>query len=121
MPKHYIPRTTNTTTFGISLKGHKSYTGNEVYQFWEAADNIEPAELMHSYRNFLEGWLAGQIRKSTKVDIDVLKLFAGDLDNRADIDYREGDWDDHPDIVAGGKYFAKKQAELYADIKKTGA
>tara|TARA_B100000927_G_scaffold186258_1_gene150050 strand:+ start:935 stop:1300 length:366 start_codon:yes stop_codon:yes gene_type:complete len=121
MAKHYIPRTTNTTTFGISLRGRKAYTGTEVEQFWEAADNIEPAELMHSYRNFLEGWLAGQIRKNTIVDIDVLELFAGDLDNRADIDYREGHWDDEPNIVAGGAYFAKKQAELYAHIKKAKA
>ena len=116
----YTPRTNNPITFGITLNGQKAYTGSEVEHFWECADNIEPLQLMHDYRDFLQAWLHGQIKKSTLVDIDVLKLFAGDLDNRADIDYREGHWDDEPQIVAGGKYFAKKQAELYAHIKKAG-
>ena len=85
-----------------------------MQHFWECADNTEPLQLMHDYRDFPQAWLHGQIKKSTLVDVEVLELFAGDLDNRADIDYREGHWDDDPDIVAGGKYFAKKQAELYA-------
>jgi hypothetical protein len=117
----YTPRTKNPITFGISLTGQKYYTGTEVEHFWECADNIEPRQLMNDYRDFLKAWLHSKIKKSTLVDIEVLKLFAGDLDNRADIDYREGHWDDDPDIVAGGKYFAKKQAELYAHIKKEGA
>lgn len=117
----YTPRTTNPITFGITLRGRKDYTGGEIYHFLECADNIEPQWLMQDYRSFLEAWLDGKIKKNTLVDIDVLKLFAGDLDNRADIDYREGHWDDDPDIVAGGKYFAKKQAELRAHIKKAGA
>ena len=43
-------------------------------------------------------------------------VFQGDLDNRADIDYREGHWDDDPNIVAGGKYFAKQAKKLMDHI-----
>lgn len=114
----YKTRTNNPIAFGISLNGQKNYTDLEVENFWECADGIEPVELMNNYRDFLRAWLNGKIRKNTLVDIDILELFADDLDNRADIDYREGHWDDEPEIVAGGKYFAKKQAELYAHIRK---
>ena len=72
---------------------------------------------MNDYRDFLQAWLKGKIRKNTLVDVDILELFADDLNNRADIDYREGHWDDDPEIVAG-KYFAKKQAELYAHRRR---
>jgi hypothetical protein len=50
------------------------------------------------------------------VDVDVLKEFRADLDNRADIDYREGHWNDEPTIFAGGKYFAKMADKLRAHI-----
>ena len=50
------------------------------------------------------------------VNVDVLKVFQADLDNRADIDYREGHWDDDPHIVAGGKYFDKISLKLKAHI-----
>jgi hypothetical protein len=45
-------------------------------------------------------------------------VFQADLDNRADIDYREGHWDDEPQIVAGGKYFAKQATKLKRHIAK---
>lgn len=108
----YTPRTNNPITFGITLNGKKDYTCLEVENFWECADSIEPLWLMHDYRDFLQAWLNGKIKKNTLVDIDVLKLFADDLDNRADIDYREGHWDDEPSIVRGGKFFDRRAKEM---------
>jgi len=111
---------TNLTTFapvqipfGISFRGKPDYTYSEVSNFIECADGIEgPNNFKGRYIEFLESFLSGKVKKSTLVDVDVLALFIEDLENRADIDYREGHWDDAPDIVAGGKYFASQAKKL---------
>ena len=102
--------------FGIIMRGQKDYAYSELSMFIECADSIEPMSLRDRYIDFLEDFLGGDIKKSTMVDIDVLKEFRADLDNRADIDYREGHWDDEPTIYAGGKYFAKMADKLRAHI-----
>jgi len=111
---------TNSTTFapvsipfGISFRGKPAYTYSEVSNFIECAGNIEgPNNLEGRYVSFLNLFLAGEVKKSTLVEVDVLQAFIEDLDNRADIDYREGHWDDEADIVAGGKYFASQAKKL---------
>ena len=117
---------TNLTTFapvqipfGISFRGKPDYTYSEVSNFIECADGIEgPNNFKGRYIEFLESFLSGKVKKSTLVDVDVLALFIEDLENRADIDYREGHWDDEPDMlirlhyVAGGKYFASQAKKL---------
>lgn len=111
---------TNSTTFapvqipfGISFRGKPDYTYSEVSNFIECADNMEgPNNLEGRYIAFLKSFLGGNVKKSTLVDVDVLAEFIEDLVNRANIDYREGHWDDCPDIVAGGKYFASQAKKL---------
>ena len=107
-----------TIPFGLTFRGQKSYTYSEVANFIECADGIEPLEYRNQYIAFLEKFLDGKIKPSTQVDVDIARVFQGDLDNRADIDYREGHWDDDPQIVAGGKYFAKQAAKLKRHISK---
>ena len=107
---------TKQISFGIIMRGQRDYVSSEVSNFIECADGIEPKSLCDSYVEFLEKFLEGKVKKSTMVDVDVLKEFRADLDNRADIDYREGHWDDEPTIYAGGKYFAKVANKLRAHI-----
>ena len=105
----------NTIPFGLTFRGQKSYTQSEVSHFIECADTIDQP-LRNQYVTFLNNFLDGKIKPSTQVDIDVMLVLQGDLDNRADIDYREGHWDDDPNIVAGGKYFAKQAKKLMDHI-----
>ena len=111
MPTTIIP-------FGLTFRGQKSYTYSEVSNFIECADGIKPLEHRNQYIAFLEDFLSGKIKPSTQVDVDIVREFQADLNNRADIDYREGHWDDDPEIVAGGKYFAKQAKKLKRHIAK---
>ena len=97
--------------FGIVFR-HTGYTIIELENFWECADSIEPDDLRDRYRDFVEKLNNGEIKKSSLVDRDVLIEFQKDLDNRADIDYREGHWDHDPVVVRGGKTFAKYSQQL---------
>ena len=109
---------TTTIPFGLTFRGQKSYTYSEVSNFIECANGIKPLEYRNQYIAFLEDFLSGKIKPSTQVDVDIAREFQADLNNRADIDYREGHWDDDPDIVAGGKYFAKQATKLKRHIAK---
>jgi len=110
--------TLKTIPFGLTFRGQKSYTYSEVSNFIECADGLSPLEYRNQYIAFLQDFLSGKIKPSTQVDVDIVREFQADLDNRADIDYREGHWDDDPEIVAGGKYFAQKATQLKAHIAK---
>lgn len=102
------------------------YCYSEIAQFIECADNIvDPinrdtridtlvtqTSLRDRYTAFLEDLTSRRIKKATPVDPDVLALFIGDLENRAQIDYVEGHWDDDPSIVRGGKRFLKRAQDL---------
>ena len=51
----------NTTIpFGLTFKGQKDYTSQEVYMFIECANNIEPMSLQNKYIAFLEDFLSGK-------------------------------------------------------------
>ena len=108
--------------FGISFKvtGGKleDYKFKEAANFIECADSISPESLRVDYINFLDAWMCGRIKKSTLVEVELLNLFYGDLDNRASIDYREGHWDHDKEICAGGKYFDRVAKRLKAHINK---
>ena len=86
------------------------YCYSEIAQFVECADNL--GELRDRYVAFLEDLTSRRIKKATLVDLDVLKVFIEDLENRAQIDYVEGHWDDDPSIVRGGKRFLKRAQDL---------
>ena len=107
-----------TIPFGVSFRGKPDYTSSEVSHFIECADNIEPQALQDQYVAFLEDFLSGKIKPSTQVYFNMLCFFYSDVDNRADIDYREGHWDDEPTIFAGGKYFDSIAKKLKAHIAK---
>ena len=109
---------TKTIPFGLTFRGQKNYTYSEVSNFIECADGLEPLEYRNQYIAFVEDFLDGKIKPSTQVDVEIVREFQADLDNRADIDYREGHWDDEPEIVAGGKYFAKQAEKLKQHIAK---
>lgn len=109
-------------TFGVSFRGKPDYTYTEVSNFIECADNIVGENnLEERYIAFLNNFLEGKIKSSTQVDLDVMQIFQGDVDNRAQIDYREDHWDDDPDILAGGKYFDVIAKKLKAHISKAKA
>jgi hypothetical protein len=106
--------------FGITLRGQREYTLSEVTNFIECADNIEPLDLQCKYIGFLEDFTSHKIKPSTLVDVDIMLLFQGDLDNRAQIDYREGHYCsvDDREIFNGGRYFDKMSKKLKAHIAK---
>lgn len=97
---------TQKIKFGISFR-HTYYSDSEIGNFIECVDGIEPIELKHRYTEFLWNLRNRDIRKSTMVDRDVLTEFANDLNNRAEMDYRQGHHHDEPEIVRGGKTFDK--------------
>ena len=103
--------------FGINFKvgkgRHSDYTYSEVSAFIEAADNIIPQSLQDEYVAFLKLCLANKAKPSTLVNVEVLKIFQSDLDNRCQIDFREDhDHDDY--IIAGGEYFGRIAQKLSA-------
>lgn len=104
-------------TFGIIFR-KTSYAIDEVNQFIECVDNIEPEEFKNEYVEFLNDLLKGKITKSTLVDRSVLWAFCHDLDNRADIDYREGGNEDEYYIYWGGYSFHQRHAKLKAHLEK---
>jgi hypothetical protein len=87
------------------------YCYSELDNFINCADNIKPEDLQRRYCDFLSSLLAKEIKKSTLVDRDVLEIFLADLDNRAQIDWRERH-DPDPAIIRGGKMFDKRWREL---------
>ncbi len=100
--------------FGIRFS-FNDYAYGEVDQFIECADNISEEEnLRGRYVDFLNDLLSEKVKPSTLVDVDVLHLFIGDLDNRAHIDYLEDHWKDDPRITAGGKMFWNRCNKLRA-------
>jgi len=113
--------------FGIKFLGKWDYTHSEVSNFIECADNIEPLELRNRYTDFLKLFVQKKIKPSTLVDYDVLGMFQGDIDNRAQMDFREGQYDmDHDGdakIILGGQYFdtIAKKLKVHLDANKVAA
>lgn len=95
--------------FGLVWR-HTDYCYSEISNFQECVGNIDPQDLQDRYLKFLETFRS--VKKNTLVEKDVLQMFIADLDNRAQIDYREGHWDEEPEIVAGGKRFDKRCRQL---------
>jgi len=103
------------------------YCMRELDNFIECADGIvdDPTSrhtsidrlvpqvsLRDRYIAFLQDLSSRKVKKATEVDLDVLREFILDLENRAQIDYVEGHWDDEPSIVRGGKRFLKRAKDL---------
>lgn len=102
--------------FRFNLKSQ--YNHNEISNFIECSDGIEPATLRQLYCDFLKALLRGDVKPSTLVRLDVMQLFVDDLDNRAQIDYREDHWNDEPSIVRGGKFFDKRAKQMQAYLSQ---
>ena len=105
----------------LSIKFTKTkYTKDEVYNFKTCTQesptegNFENEDQKQRYIKFLDDFLKNKIKPTTLIDKDIFKLFLDDLENRASIDYLEGNYDeeDDPEIINGGKYFFKKSQEL---------
>lgn len=94
--------------FGLVWR-HTSYCHGEIANFIECAPGV-PDDVLDRYVAFLENF--DSVRKDTLVDKDVLREFIADLDNRAQIDYRENHWADDREITAGGKRFDKRCRQL---------
>lgn len=95
--------------FGMQWK-MTDYCYSEISNFIECSDGIGES-LQPRYIEFLQNFPP---KKSTLVDRDVLETFMSDLNNRADIDYREGHWEDEPEIWKGGQRFAQRWMKLKA-------
>ena len=107
----------NQVQFGMVWR-FTDYCYGEIDNFVECVPGaFRDPEFEARYIEFLEDFTDRKIKKSTLVDKDVLREFMLDLDNRAQIDYRE--WHDHePYIVAGGKRFDtryRQLAKIHAD------
>ena len=89
--------------FGFNFKWNSNYFYSELEMFEECSEGIEPEELRQRYLTFLDN--IQLIKASTLVDVDVYHIFLCDCDNRAQIDYREGHYEDEPTIKRGGKAF----------------
>ena len=89
------------------------YCYSELSNFIECSHDagIETG-LRDRYHDFLGSLMAKEIKKSTEVDVDVMTLFIGDLDNRAQIDYFENQWPDDPSIAKGGEMFWNRCQKL---------
>lgn len=114
---------TNQIKFGINFKGYwDTYTHNEVGEFIDNASSLEPEDLKKRYIAFVETFLAKKVKPSTLVDYDVLEIFLGDIDNRASIDYLEGNVDPEEwyEGYMGGKYFYQisKKLEKHLNANK---
>ena len=108
--------------FGINFKlsggKHDEYKYAEWSNWVECAWSVSPDSLRDDYIQFLHDWANAKIKKSTLVDIECLKLFQGDLDNRAQIDYREDhDHDDY--VIAGGQHYDQWARKLKAHIENS--
>jgi len=101
-----------TIPFKFKFNMSSQYNHNEISNFIECSDTVEPAELREAYCAFLEELLGGKVKPSTMVRVDVMRVFVDDIDNRAQIDYREGHWDDEPSIFRGGKFFDRRSKEM---------
>ena len=108
--------------FGISFRSTKleQYIWSELMNFIECSNNpdeFDEPDFAERYHALIRGILGGEIKPSTPVDLDLVKFFYSDLDNRAQIDYREGQWEDDPEITAGGEYFHRLSGKLKAHIQ----
>jgi hypothetical protein len=108
--------------FGISFRSKKldQYIWSELMNFIECSNNpdeFDEPDFAERYHALIHGILGGKIKPSTPVDLDLVEFFYSDLDNRAQMDYREDHWEDDPEITAGGKYFHQLAGKLKAHIK----
>ena len=108
--------------FGISFRSKKleQYIWSELMNFIECSNNpdeFDEPDFAERYHALIQGILGGKIKPSTPVDFDLVKFFYSDLDNRAQIDYRSGQWEDDPEITAGGEYFHRLSGKLKAHIQ----
>ena len=108
--------------FGISFRSKKleQYIWSELMNFIECSNNpdeFDEPDFAERYHALIHGILGGKIKPSTPVDFDLVEFFYNDLDNRAQIDYRSGQWEDDPEINAGGEYFHRLSGKLKAHIQ----
>ena len=108
--------------FGIRFKGQWDYTWREMAHYIECASSITDENLRDRYIAFLNFFTDGKCKPSTMVDSDVLVTFYQDVDNRADIDYREGhvDPEEDPETYKGGRYFHEVSIKLKRHLDSLG-
>lgn len=107
--KHSPPQ---QVRLGVSIR-MSDYVREEFEQFIRGTIDFTP-DLASRYGLFLH---RGVFKPSTLIDLDVLKVFASDVDNRAQIDFREGNYEDDEKIMRGGKYFDGLSKKMKAHIE----
>ena len=114
---------TKQIKFGVHFRGHwDTYTVIELEKFMECSEGIEPIELIDRYVDFLDKLSCKKIKPSTLVDVDVLKTFHDDVDNRVQIDYREDNLDPEYDyeLIQGAKYWNTVLGKFTGHLKAHG-
>ena len=103
------------TQIKFSITPRKNeYFKMRLDDFLLGIENIDPKELGSRYEQFINNLLAGKINKSTLIDVDVLELFADDLEHHAMLD---DEWEKPRDLQKGAKEFSKLSHELQVHLQ----
>lgn len=78
-------------------------------------ENIPDEGLGKRYEKFIGDLRAGKINKSTLVDVDVLELFADDLEHHAMLD---DEWEKPRDLQKGAKEFTELSNQLQIKLQQ---
>tara|TARA_R100000329_G_scaffold150661_1_gene144174 strand:- start:775 stop:1176 length:402 start_codon:yes stop_codon:yes gene_type:complete len=113
--------------FGIRFRGMWDYTSDEIWRFIENSEGVSSEELRVRYVDWLENeFLKKKVKPSTLVDVDVLKTFISDLDNRGYLDTWTDSGQDYSDLEReginwrGGKYFLEIAKKLKSHLEING-
>lgn len=100
--------------FGIDYVS-SDYRDNEINNFCNGFASEWTVDFCNRYEAFLNGLLNKTVKASTLVDIDVLKEFQKDSDNRYEIDF----WDEENRKEFGNKalYFKKLSDHIIKILK----
>jgi hypothetical protein len=125
------PKSVSGDIYLKKLDKVKSYMEGELSNFEnlctdDHASHFEPNEQGISFKDRYIAFLNSPMKKGDGVDVQVLKEFVSDLDNRADIDMNgQSEWETEEDeeylYYIGGKYFlqlAKNLKLLIYDTEK---
>jgi len=100
--------------FGIDYVS-SDYRDNEILNFCNQFASEWTTDFCDRYKSFLNGLLNKTVKASTLVDVDVLKEFKNDCENRYEIDF----WDDENRKEFGNKalYFKKLSDHITKILK----
>lgn len=110
-------RAAELITLGITYPIAREYVRLETEEFQAASCNIDPPEFQRDYYQFLSSVLGRKVNKKTLVRRDILEQFVSDINNRADIDYRSGDYMPGDPIYKGGQLMSELSEKLFQHLQ----